>query len=247
MITAEDAIRVGRTLLGTPYSVYDCINFIKKIIRTAPGGDPKYTDAHVPALWASYNSSGKYRHLVWRQESTVGAKAGHLIFKGKPLGKNGQPQHVGLVTERGTVLHSSSVYGEVVETAIDKQWTLIAEHRLIIVQDRGDELMTDGIIQTPNGGRVNVRVGPSTKDDRITLAENGTKVKIITDTDGWKFCQLPSGTQGYILGDFVVPIETNEEDTQQETNAGMQILIVDSAGNRFEPVGDFHVLFGGVD
>ena len=40
MITARDAIAGGRALLGTLYSEMDCINFIKRIIRTAPGGVP---------------------------------------------------------------------------------------------------------------------------------------------------------------------------------------------------------------
>ena len=66
MITTKNAIEMAKGLLGTPYSDLDCINFIKKIIRIAPGGDPKYTDAHVPALWASYDSSPKYRHLTAR-------------------------------------------------------------------------------------------------------------------------------------------------------------------------------------
>ena len=39
MIKANEAIRTARGLIGTPYSELDCINLIKKVIRTAPGGD----------------------------------------------------------------------------------------------------------------------------------------------------------------------------------------------------------------
>ena len=53
MITARDAIETGRALLGTPYSELDCINFIKRIIRTAPGGVPGYTVAGTNSLWKS--------------------------------------------------------------------------------------------------------------------------------------------------------------------------------------------------
>ena len=41
VINTEEAIRVGRSMLGTPYSTLDCINFIKAIIRKSVGGDPK--------------------------------------------------------------------------------------------------------------------------------------------------------------------------------------------------------------
>ena len=33
MIKADDAIRVARSLIGTPYSELDCINLIKRVIR----------------------------------------------------------------------------------------------------------------------------------------------------------------------------------------------------------------------
>ena len=35
MIQAEEAIRAARGLIGTAYSELDCINLIKKVIRTA--------------------------------------------------------------------------------------------------------------------------------------------------------------------------------------------------------------------
>lgn len=81
MIKAKDAIAAGRALLGTPYSALDCINFVKHIIRTAPGGDAKYTTVGTNTLWQSYSASGKYRDLTWRQEGLAGARAGMLAFK----------------------------------------------------------------------------------------------------------------------------------------------------------------------
>ena len=38
MIKTQDAIRTARALIGTPYSELDCINLIKRVIRTARGG-----------------------------------------------------------------------------------------------------------------------------------------------------------------------------------------------------------------
>lgn len=45
MIQAEEAIRAARGLIGTSYETLDCINLIKKVIRTCAGGDKRYTTA----------------------------------------------------------------------------------------------------------------------------------------------------------------------------------------------------------
>ena len=135
MIRASDAIAAARALIGTPYSELDCINLIKKIIRTAPGGVKGYQTAGTASLWASGGLApgNKYRDLTERSETISDAKPGMLAFKGKPLGRDCQPQHVGLVTERGTVIHASSVMGRVVETPLTAKegWALTAIHRYI--------------------------------------------------------------------------------------------------------------------
>ena len=82
MIQAEEAIRVARGLIGTAYSELDCINLVKKVIRTAPGGDKRYTTAGTNALWDSDSKRGKYRDLTWKQAGISGAKPGMLAFMG---------------------------------------------------------------------------------------------------------------------------------------------------------------------
>jgi len=133
MIRHDEAIRIARGLIGTPYGSgkeeLDCINLIKRIIRRANGGIAGYTTAGTNSLWDSYNSRGKYRHLVWRQEGIEGAKAGMLAFK-----RDGSDvHHVGIVTEAGTVVHASSVYGKTVETPLSERdgWNLLGKHRYI--------------------------------------------------------------------------------------------------------------------
>lgn len=54
----------------------DCINLIKKIIRTAPGGVSSYTTAGTNALWDSDANSAKYRDLTWKQEGIAGQSRG---------------------------------------------------------------------------------------------------------------------------------------------------------------------------
>ena len=144
MIKTKDAIAAARALIGTPYARLDCINLLKKIIRTAPGGVRKYTTAGTNSLWKSYGMSKKYRDLTWRQEGLAAAaetssvspaaRAGMLAFKRK----GSDVHHVGLVTECGTVIHASSAHGAVVETPLTAQegWNLLAIHRHIgVAQD----------------------------------------------------------------------------------------------------------------
>lgn len=130
-ILAKVAIAAARSLIGTPYAQMDCINLIKKMIRIAPGGEKSYTIAGTNALWRSYDLSGKYRDLTWRQEGLLGAKAGMVAFKARGT----DWRHVGLVTGEGTVIHSSSTQGGrgVVETPLvaEENWTHLAIHRMI--------------------------------------------------------------------------------------------------------------------
>ena len=139
MIKAQDAIFSARALLGTPYAELDCINLIKRVIRSAPGGVPWYTTAGTNALWASYIASSKYRDIIGRQDGIAGARAGMLAFKRH----GGDVHHVGLVTESGTVIHSSSVQGKVVETALDSSWKLLAVHRYIDAAEEVKETQRD--------------------------------------------------------------------------------------------------------
>ena len=73
MIRAEAAIRAARGWIGTDYGTMDCINLIKKVIRTGAGGDKRYTTAGTNALWDSDGKSGKYRDLTWKQAGISGA------------------------------------------------------------------------------------------------------------------------------------------------------------------------------
>ena len=132
MIHAEEAIRAARGLIGTSYETLDCINLIKKVIRTCAGGDKRYTTAGTNELWNSFDSAPKYRHLIWRQAGISGAKAGMLAFMGVGTG---DVSHTGLVTERGTIIHSSKSRGGVVETALTEKngWNGLGVHRMIEV------------------------------------------------------------------------------------------------------------------
>ncbi len=173
MIKAEDAIRTARTFIGTPYSEMDCIALIRAVIKRTAGGMKDYRCEGTNWLWRSIDGSGKYRHVIWQKEDIDGARGGMLAFK-----RRGEDiHHVGLVTQEGTVIHSSSAEGCVVETPLDGSWACLGQHRYIEVSQK----------------------------------------------------------------------ESAQENEYTEDESGMRIVVIDSAGRRFVPVGDWRVLIGGED
>ena len=208
MIETSEAIRIARALIGTPYSELDCINLIKKVIRTAPGGDKRYTTAGTNDLWNSDSKSAKYRDLTWKQEGISGAKAGMLAFMGVGTG---DVNHTGLVTERGTVIHSSKSRGCVVETELTEKngWNGLGKHRMIAVQDdnvEGGKTMFGNATVSVTSGYLNIREGASTRSKIIAKAENGTRVNVIREAGGtgWVFGALESGEAGYMSSEYLV-------------------------------------------
>lgn len=208
MIKTQDAIDTARALIGTPYSELDCINLIKRVIRTAPGGVPWYNTAGTNALWASYISSDKYRDIIWRQEGIAGARAGMLAFKRH----GGDVHHVGLVTERGTVIHSSSAAGRVVETPLDESWHLLAQHRYIEVAASAAEtegtmdVLYQAVVNTARDP-LNVRDSPDASGRKIGELPRGTTVDVLVEpVEGWAYIRAGSVT-GYAASAYLARVE----------------------------------------
>lgn len=226
MIETSEAIRMARALIGTPYSELDCINLIKKVIRTAPGGDKRYTTAGTNDLWNSFDSVSKYRHLIWRQAGISGAKPGMLAFMGVGTG---DVSHTGLVTERGTVIHSSKSRGGVVETALTEKngWNGLGAHRMIGVDyseggktevSEAEKIFGNATVSVTSG-YLNIREGASTRSKVIAKAENGARVNIIREAGGtgWVFGKLESGEAGYMSSEYLVEDAPPESGDQDET------------------------------
>ena len=226
MIRAEEAIRAARELIGTSYETLDCINLIKKVIRTAPGGDKRYTTAGTNELWNSFDSAPKYRHLIWRQAGISGAKAGMLAFMGVGTG---DVSHTGLVTEQGTVIHSSKSRGGVVETALTEKngWNGLGKHRMIAVYDdneEGGDTMFGNATVNITSGYLNIRDGASTRSKVIAKAANGARVNIIREAGGtgWVFGSLENGEAGYMSSEYLVEDAPPESGEQGETGGEEQ-------------------------
>ena len=206
MIQAEEAIRAARALIGTAYSELDCINLIKKVIRTAPGGDKRYTTAGTNELWNSFDSAPKYRHLIWRKAGISDAKAGMLAFMGVGTG---DVSHTGLVTEQGTVIHSSKSRGGVVETALTAKagWNGLGAHRMIGAEGSGDKSADGervgsaeyGRVIVCAGGGLRMRVKPNGR--YMQMIPDGTRLAVLEEKDGW-LRTVYRGHTGWISGTY---------------------------------------------
>ena len=231
MIKEQDAISAARALIGTPYAALDCIGLIVRVIRASPGGDPTYRCQGTNWLWRSIDNSARYRDLTWRQEGIQGARAGMLAFK-----RHGRDvHHVGIVTERGTVIHSSSVRGQVVETALDESWHLLAKHRYIEVAASAAE--TEGTMDVLYQAVINTMRDPLTlrnapEGDKIGKLPRGAMVSVMAESDGWAYVTY-GDMSGYCAAAYLTRCE------QEEGAVHVALVFQDSAGNTWTPVGDF--------
>lgn len=242
MIKAKDAIAVARSLIGTPYSELDCINLIKKVIRSAPGGVKNYTTAGTNSLWNSYEMSAKYKDLTWRREGIFGAKAGDIAFKA-----NGADyHHAGIVTEARTVVHASSVYGETVETPLTAKegWTHLAVHRYIDTEEErtmNKETMFKAVVDTASGP-LNMRELPARNAMIVEKIPKGEIVEVLekTSIEWWEVRY--KGETGYCNEEYLSRIiEPIEEEAEIVGDLTVQVVITDEEGNQFRPVGAFTV------
>ena len=200
MIQAEAAIRAARGLIGTSYETLDCINLIKKVIRTCAGGDKRYTTAGTNELWNSFDSVPKYRHLIWRQSGISGAKPGMLAFMG--VGTS-DVSHTGLVTEQGTVIHSSKSRGGVVETALTAKagWNGLGVHRMIAVAENVDAAPTGTayIVCAQTGLRMRKR--PDVRGEYMQMLPDGAVIVALETRAGW-IKTTYKGYTGWVSGEY---------------------------------------------
>ena len=251
MIKWQDAVREARALIGTPYKELDCINLIKKVIRVAPGGVPGYTTAGTNTLWDSCHASAKYRDLTWRQEGIAGARAGMLAFK-----HSGEDyHHVGIVTDDGTVIHASSVYGKTVETELSEKdgWDLLAVHRYMETKSEEDKPMNDETVFYADdepifyaevdtvSGPLNLRELPAKNAMVIEKMPKGEIVEVLekTSLEWWRVRY--KGETGYAAEEYLSRVMEQEIPAQGDAGLTVQVVITDEAGNTFRPVGAFTV------
>lgn len=135
----------------------------------------------------------------------------------------GDVNHVGLVTEKGTVVHSSKSRGGTIETELTEKngWNGLGKHRMIEVNGMEKEFGNATVSVT--SGYLNIREGAGTAAKIIAKAENGTRVNIIREAGGtgWVFGKLENGVAGYMSGAYLVEDEnTPDADAGNAADAG---------------------------
>lgn len=208
MIQVEEVIRVARSLIGTSYETLDCINLIKKVIRVSAGGDKRYTTAGTNALWDSDSKRGRYRDLTWKQAGISGARPGMLAFMGVGTG---DVSHTGLVTERGTVIHSSKSRGGVVETELTAKagWNGLGVHRMIAVAENADAAPTGTtyIVCAQTGLRMRKR--PDVRGEYMQMLPDGAVITVIEEQAGW-FKTTYKGYTGWVSAEYCCKATGND-------------------------------------
>ena len=208
MITSDTAIRMARSLIGTSYETLDCINLIKKVIRTGAGGDKRYTTAGTNALWDSDSKSGKYRDLTWKQAGISGAKPGMLAFMGVGTG---DVSHTGLVTERGTVIHSSKSRGGVVETTLTAKagWNGLGVHRMIAVAENVGAAPTGTTYIVCDQTGLRMRKRPDVRGEYMQMLPDGAVITVIEEQAGW-FKTTYKGYTGWVSAEYCCKATGND-------------------------------------
>lgn len=92
-------------------------------------------------------------------------------------------------------------------------------------------------IYASNGGYVNLRYEPNTESESLEKLRNGDRVTVLARSSIWSKCETKNNV-GYVMTDFLVEVKTEEENVIKPTG---KPTIIDSAGNRFVPVGNWRV------
>lgn len=92
-------------------------------------------------------------------------------------------------------------------------------------------------IYAANGGYVNLRSEPNTESESLEKLRNGDRVTVLARSIIWSKCETKNNV-GYVMTDFLVEVKTEEENVIKPTG---KPTIIDSAGNRFVPVGNWRV------
>ena len=92
-------------------------------------------------------------------------------------------------------------------------------------------------IYASNGGYVNLRSEPNTESESLEKLRNGDRVTVLARSSIWSKCETKNNV-GYVMTDFLVEVKTEEENVIKPTG---KPTIIDSAGNRFVPVGNWRV------
>ena len=125
-------------------------------------------------------------------------------------------------------------------------WTHLGKHRYIDtdaeagMEDMMSYLYSAVVTLSDKDSWLNVRNAPS--GDVIGRLHDGATVRIMAEMDEWAFASYGEGRSGYVNVKFIEPVkaeETQVEEELEDEGVHVQLVMTDSAGNTWIPVGDF--------
>lgn len=158
--------------------------------------------------------------------------------------------HIGLVGRNGnTVLEAKGGRYGFVESKLNKTWAYCGYLKRVDyseeIQNGSDFGMNDWNIGRVSitSGYVNLRSEPNVTSKVVSHLYEGTMLKIDPNysADKWYKVIASTGAEGYVYKKYVTIDEKAIGDGSNTSEAVVQFVITDSAGNAFHPTGPFTV------
>lgn len=159
----------------------------------------------------------------------------------------GNVYHIGLVIQNGSemnVIEAKGAKWGVVQTKLDNKWKFVAYLDDVDYTQKMEETIMEykytGSIHLTSG-YVHLRSQPNITSKSIAKLYHGEPVEIGDSSQpNWYAIKDESGNEGYVYSKYVV-IENEIQSDDQMDSSFSGIVITDSLGNKFYPIGSFTV------
>lgn len=159
----------------------------------------------------------------------------------------GNVYHIGLVIQNGSemnVIEAKGAKWGVVQTKLDNKWKFVAYLDDVDYTQKMEETIMEykytGSIRLTSG-YVHLRSQPNITSKSIAKLYHGEPVEIGDSSQpNWYAIKDEAGNEGYVYSKYVV-IENEIQSDDQADSSFSGIVITDSLGNKFYPIGSFTV------
>ena len=159
----------------------------------------------------------------------------------------GNVYHIGLVIQNGSemnVIEAKGAKWGVVQTKLDNKWKFVAYLDDVDYTQKMEETIMEykytGSIHLTSG-YVHLRSQPNITSKSIAKLYHGEPVEIGDSSQpNWYAIKDEAGNEGYVYSKYVV-IENEIQSDDQADSSFSGIVITDSLGNKFYPIGAFTV------
>lgn len=159
----------------------------------------------------------------------------------------GNVYHIGLVIQNGSemnVIEAKGAKWGVVQTKLDNKWKFVAYLDEVDYTQKMEETIMEykytGSIHLTSG-YVHLRSQPNITSKSIAKLYHGEPVEIGDSSQpNWYAVKDEAGNEGYVYSKYVV-IENEIQSDDQMDSGFSGIVITDSLGNKFYPIGSFTV------